>query len=298
MVTSIDAARAARRLGVALSRAPLWVEVGVIVAFYVVYAVVQGAAPTDPDEATAHGMAIWQLEQEVGLAPEHWLNQLAVGNVVVAQFAGWFYGIAHFVLTPVVLGWLYLRRADLYGRWRTTLAIASLVALAVYWVYPVAPPRLLDTIGLQDVLVEHNILSAADPHGPSAFVNLYAAMPSLHVAWATWCAMAVRATVTGHRTLTRLVWLYPVMTSLVVFVTANHYLLDAVAGALLVIAVGLVVERFAGVMSIWQARHEGRHVDGQPVRLLPQHEVSRVLVDDEAGDRDGRSESILLRPRQ
>jgi hypothetical protein len=297
-VTSIDAASAARRLGVALRRAPLWVEVGVIVAFYVGYAIVQGAAPTDADEATAHGLAIWQLEQEVGLAPEHWLNQLAVNNVVVAQLAGWFYGIAHFVLTPVVLGWLYLCRAHLYGRWRTTLAIASLVALAVYWVYPVAPPRLLDTVGLQDVLVEHNILSAADPHGPSAFVNLYAAMPSLHVAWATWCALAVRATVTGHRILTRLVWLYPVMTSLVVFVTANHYLLDAVAGALLMIAVALVVEWFAGLESRRQARHEGRHVDGQPARLFPQHQVARVLIDDEARAGDGRGESVLIRPRQ
>ena len=297
-MTSFDAATAARRLGVALRRAPLWAEVAVIVAFYVGYAVVQGAAPTDAESASAHGLAIWQLEQEVGLAPEHWLNQMAVQHALVAQISGWFYGTAHFVLTPIVLGWLYLFRSRVYGQWRTTLAVASLIALAVYWVYPVAPPRLIDSVGLQDVLVEHNILSAADPHGPSAFVNLYAAMPSLHVAWAMWCALAVQACVTGHRAITRLVWLYPIATCLVVFITANHYLLDAVAGALLVVAVALVVNRLKAQVSARATLYEGSRVGGPSARLLPQHRVSRVRVDDEARAGDGRDESLLIRPRQ
>ena len=77
----------------------------------------------------------------------------------------------------------------------------------------------------------------ADPHGPDRLVNLYAAMPSLHVAWATWCAVAV-ITVTRSRW-RHLAWLYPWVTVLVVLASANHFLLDA-AGGLGVLGLGLL----------------------------------------------------------
>jgi len=77
----------------------------------------------------------------------------------------------------------------------------------------------------------------ADPHGPDRLVNLYAAMPSLHVAWATWCAVAV---ITATRSRWRhLAWLYPSVTLLVVLASANHFLLDA-AGGLAVLGLGLL----------------------------------------------------------
>ena len=77
----------------------------------------------------------------------------------------------------------------------------------------------------------------ADPHGPGRLVNLYAAMPSLHVAWAAWCAVAV---ITATRSRWRhLAWLYPWVTVLVVLASANHFLLD-VAGGLAVLGLGLL----------------------------------------------------------
>jgi hypothetical protein len=77
----------------------------------------------------------------------------------------------------------------------------------------------------------------ADPHGPGRLVNLYAAMASLHVAWATWSAVAV---ITATRSRWRhLAWLYPAATVLVVLASANHFLLDA-AGGLAVLGLGLL----------------------------------------------------------
>ena len=80
----------------------------------------------------------------------------------------------------------------------------------------------------------------ADPHGPGRLVNLYAAMASLHVAWATWSAVAV---ITATRSRWRhLAWLYPAATTVVVLATANHFALDAAAG-LAVTALGLLATR-------------------------------------------------------
>src|SRR5258706_13882176 len=87
------------------------------------------------------------------------------------------------------------------------------------------------------ILVSHHVLGAADPHGPGRLVNLYAAMPSLHVAWATWCAVAV---ITATRSRRRhLAWLYPWVTVLVVLASASHFLPDA-AGGLAVLGLGLL----------------------------------------------------------
>jgi hypothetical protein len=104
----------------------------------------------------------------------------------------------------------------------------SVPALFVYGLWPVAPPRLA-VAGITDTLVEHNILGAAHVHG--GFVNLYAAMPSLHVAWAVWCAGAVVVTSTSKWR--HLAWVYPAMTTFAVLATGNHFLIDCLAGMIL-----------------------------------------------------------------
>jgi hypothetical protein len=109
----------------------------------------------------------------------------------------------------------------------------------VFWTWPVAPPRFA-VPGMTDVLVRYRILGAGSPHGPDSLVNLYAAMPSLHVAWAAWCAAAL---VTATRSRWRhLAWLYPAATTVVVLATANHFLADAAAG-LAVTVLGMLAAR-------------------------------------------------------
>jgi hypothetical protein len=124
---------------------------------------------------------------------------------------------------------------------RSALVLATTAANVVFWTWPVAPPRFA-VPGMTDILVRFGILGAGSPHGPDSLVNLYAAMPSLHVAWAAWCAAALVAATRGRRR--HLAWLYPAATTLVVIATANHFLADAAAG-LAVTALGLLAARAA-----------------------------------------------------
>ncbi len=119
--------------------------------------------------------------------------------------------------------------------------LSTIGANIVFWTWPVAPPRFAIP-GLADVLTAHNVLDSADPHGVTGAANLYAALPSLHVCWATWCAVAV---VTATRSRWRhLAWLYPAATTFVVLASANHFVLD-VAGGVAVTVLGLVVSRIS-----------------------------------------------------
>ena len=140
-----------------------------------------------------------------------------------------------------MLAWLYLRRPAAFPRLRSGLVLATAAANVVFWAWPAAPPR-FSVPGMTDILVTRDILGAAHPRGATSLVNLYAAMPSLHVAWAAWCALAV---VTASRSRwRRLAWLYPAVTTLVVLASANHFLLDA-AGGLAVAGLGLLAASLA-----------------------------------------------------
>ncbi len=111
------------------------------------------------------------------------------------------------------------------------IIITTLAALVTFWTWPLAPPRFA-LAGAVDIGTVHNVMGAGNAHGISDMVNLYAAMPSLHCAWAIWCALAVYVTTSGRWR--KFVWIYPFLTILVVIGTANHYVLDAVGGALAV----------------------------------------------------------------
>ena len=146
-----------------------------------------------------------------------------------------------------MLAWLYLRRPTAFPRLRSALVLATAAANVVFWTWPAAPPR-FSVPGMTDILVSRDILGAAHPRGATSLVNLYAAMPSLHVAWAAWCALALAlAIVTASRGRWRhLAWLYPAATTLVVLASANHFLLDA-AGGLAVAVLGMLATSWPAV---------------------------------------------------
>jgi hypothetical protein len=171
------------------------------------------------------------------LTAEPYLNHLTAAHFPLAEAAGYYYGLLHFVVTALVLAWLYLRRPTAFPRLRSALMLATAAANVVFWAWPAAPPR-FSVPGMTDILVTRDILGAAHPRGATSLVNLYAAMPSLHVAWAAWCAAAI---VTTTRSRWRhLAWLYPSATTLVVLASANHFLLDA-AGGLALAGLGMLI---------------------------------------------------------
>jgi uncharacterized membrane protein YbhN (UPF0104 family) len=213
--------------------------VAIIIAGYFGYALVRLAVKASHTSAFAHAAQLWQAERLTHLNIEPPLNHLAAGHPALAQMAGYYYGLAHFTITPLVLAWLWLRRPAAFGPLRSALVLATTAANLVFWTWPAAPPRFA-VPGMTDVLDRYHILGSGDPHGPDSLVNLYAAMPSLHVAWAAWCAAAVVIATRGRWR--HLAWLYPAATTLVVLASANHFVLDAAAG-LAVMTLGLLATR-------------------------------------------------------
>ncbi len=235
-VRPVTAPVPARRAGLTWPRLPAAAELATIGAGYAAYSLVRLAIRASRQAAFAHAAQLWQAERRLHLTGEPYLNHFATIHPVLAEAAGYYYGLAHFLVTPLVLAWLYLRRSTEFARLRSGLVLTTAAANVVFWAWPAAPPR-FSVPGMTDILVTRDILGAAHPRGATSLVNLYAAMPSLHVAWAAWCALAVIAASRGRWR--HLAWLYPAATTLVVLASANHFVLDA-AGGLVLAGLGML----------------------------------------------------------
>ncbi|WP_170861159.1 phosphatase PAP2 family protein [Trujillonella endophytica] len=198
------------------------------------------------DRATAYetGAAILRVQDALFLSWERPLNHWVASSDVLSAVVAVHYQSFHFWLTPLVLIWLYRRRRAHY---RVASAIwmgTTFLALIGFYLLPTAPPRLMAGEGFVDVMRETSTWgwwATSGAPGPEMISNQFAAMPSLHCAWAAWCGAVVYLLV--RRTWVRVLAVgYPLSTFVVVMATANHYLLDIVAGvALLVLVAGLVV---------------------------------------------------------
>jgi hypothetical protein len=221
-------------------RAALWLELAIAGWLFWLYDVINNLAPLRAALAVAHAASLFRVERALHFAPELAINHWLTGERLLSLVASYYYFFAHVVVTVLVLAWWWWRLPAEYVRMRTQLVVINLIAFAVFWLYPLAPPRALPRLGFVDVLaVSHAAVSwhsAALAHD----ANQYAAMPSLHVAWALWCAVAI-ARVVRRRPLAVLAFVYPVLTTVVVIATANHFLLDAAAGIVTVLVAGALI---------------------------------------------------------
>lgn len=237
-----------RRLLQRVRSTPWWRELGLVALLYAGYDVVRGLIAGSTGRAERDGADILHLELVLHIDPEHWLNDRLSQLSALAVPACYFYATLHFVVTPAVLIWLFHRRRDAYRQARTVLVIVTGSSLIGFWQFPTAPPRLLTGAGFHDTLAMFSGWGwwGSDPAVPAraaAIANQYAAMPSLHLAWALWCGVTV------YRQATR-PWLrlaaiaYPFLTAAVILGTANHYLLDVLAGAAVWTISDAAVRRF------------------------------------------------------
>jgi PAP2 superfamily protein len=145
------------------------------------------------------------------------------------RFWNVYYGLMHFAVPALVLIFLYRRNFERYRLWRNTAAFMLAISLIGFWLYPVLPPRLLPVhYGFFDASHFGGIgpIGKAEA-GPMA--NAFAAMPSLHIGWSSWCAFAA-VPVVRNRVVKALLILHPILTFFAVVVTANHFILDGVGG--------------------------------------------------------------------
>ena len=211
-----------------------WKEVLYIAAFYGVYSFIrntQGSAAVSEAKALANALDVIRLEEILRIHVEEPIQELFLGWPGFIEAWNLFYGTFHFVVTLVALVLLFRRFPERYPRWRNTLAFTTGLALVGFATYPLLPPRLLPaSYGYVDTLRVYGSLWSFDSGAMNKISNQYAAMPSLHFAWAMWSSL-VLVTVLTRRWALALAVLYPVGTLFAVVVTGNHYIIDAVAGA-------------------------------------------------------------------
>jgi len=210
-------------------------EILAIIAGDALYEMIRASAPQKAGLAFHNAAVLTALEPRAVTDAEVWLRGFTVNHAIVTHLFTWYYAIFHLSATVSVLVWLWWRRPRGYARARTALFALTFGGLLIFWVFPVAPPRLLTPEAINALGTP--AIAALDGTGGvtgavSSLVNPYAAFPSLHVAWAAWCAWAVWANVRSPRRWAA--WLYPLGTIIVVVGTANHYVIDVLGGLFLV----------------------------------------------------------------
>ena len=219
-------------------------ELVLLAILYVGYSAARLLADRDVSRAIANAHQLLDVEATLQLDVESWANHVVAASPGLALVASYWYAALHYLVTPAVLLWVYRRHALGYRRVRSALVVATATGLVGFVLLPMAPPRMLPSY--VDVLAGTSGSGwwgsdASAPKGLGGLTNELAAMPSLHVGWALWCAWVLFLC-------SRNPWLriagvlYAAGTTLVVVGTANHYVLDAVAGAA-VLALGVVVTR-------------------------------------------------------
>jgi PAP2 superfamily protein len=216
-----------------------WQEIAIIAVGYWLYSLGRNAIPEQESIALRHGRSIQHLQADLHLNWELSVNHFVAANQWLAEIMNYYYATLHFIVTPVVMVWLFVRRSHLYRGARTVLITTTLLGLLGFYLYPCAPPRLLPQYDYIDTVLKfHTWGSLADPN-IAEHSNQFAAMPSLHIGWALWCGIAIFAC--ARRMWVRVLGLlYPVGTLSVIIGTANHFILDAVAGAALVAVAFLI----------------------------------------------------------
>jgi hypothetical protein len=249
-------------------------------AYLAVRAVTQGGAA----DALANAHDVLALERRLGFDWERGVQAVALDHPTVVRICNAVYVWTFWPFVAGALVVLYVRDRHHYTRLRNALFASGAAGLVVFALFPVAPPRMLD--GFTDTVA---VVSGQDHLAhPSAFSNVYAAVPSFHVGWTVLAAVCLLP-VLGHPVLRALALGHGAVMAVTVVVTANHYVVDAVAG----IAVSL-----AGLAIAGRAAHVRRVLrrtgSGEEQRL---HEAARPAGDGERGH-DERTGGPAGRPHR
>ena len=251
-----------------------WKEALIMGAFYLLYswsrnlfgsAHISLESGQQPLRAFHNAEKIINLERMIGLFHEESVQDWFLQFRGFIQFWNTYYGTAHFLVTFAVFWILFVKRKDVFPQWRNTLAITTALAIVGFSLFPLMPPRLLDspcpvqggfggacieskyrdegpdgiaktdddgTFGFVDTLPQYGGgLWTFDSEAMKSISNQYAAMPSMHIGWSSWCAFALWPLL--RRRWTKIaVLLYPAATLFCIVVTANHYWIDGVGGQL------------------------------------------------------------------
>jgi membrane-associated phospholipid phosphatase len=196
---------------------------------YWLYRLVRGITDGRAGEAFENAREVKRLEQHLGLFIEPAIHTWTEGQRWLIDFTSWMYVNSHFVVTTFTLAFIYLRRNQSFYFIRNMFMVAMGIALVLYAAYPTAPPRFMPEWGFQDSVAEFTGLTSSNSSA-DALYNPFAAVPSMHVAFALMLGIPMAA-MARHRLVKWLWYAYPLLVTFVVVATANHWWFDAAAGA-------------------------------------------------------------------
>jgi hypothetical protein len=251
----VAAGMAARRAGGRgwSAVADFCIEASLVACLYSVWQLISTIVNTGSAGAIAHGRWVLEVESRVHLPSELGWQQVILGNRLLVEASNVFYAVVHVPALGIFLVWLFLRHRDRYPEIRNVLAILTLACFLIHLI-PVAPPRLLGGSGFVDTALRYH-QSVYGPVG-TGISDQVSAMPSVHIAWAALIAWAVIRT--SSSPWRWVIMLHPVLTMVVVVVTANHFWLDGVVAAALIVPSALAAR--AGQLLYGRLRR------GQPAR--------------------------------
>jgi len=218
-----------------------WQELLFVGICYELYSLVRNAVPEHERPAFHRAADLLNLEHRLHIGVEQSVNAFVAHRDWLAYMCNYYYATLHFVVTIGVMLWVYHRHPLRYRSLRTVLLVTNVVALVGFWLYALAPPRMLPQRGFVDTVVTFHTWGSWGSSGVDLASNEFAAMPSLHIGWSLWCAVVLFCL--ARRWWVRaLAVLYPLCTLFVIVGTANHYFLDALGGAA-VVGAGFLAER-------------------------------------------------------
>ena len=205
-------------------------QVLLFVGAYLGYQLVRGLVNgNDVAQASWNATKVINLERRLHVFIEPSVQAWALNIHWLIDVADFSYLYSQYIVTFTVLLWIYLRRNDSFYFVRNMFMAAMVIALIGYALYPTAPPRLMPEWGFTDTIQQWSGVTAE--YGTSAaLLNLYAAIPSMHVCFSLMIGIPMLRFVT-HRAVKVLWILYPFYITFVVISTGNHYITDVVLGA-------------------------------------------------------------------
>lgn len=260
-------------------------ELALCLGLYGLYQVTRLWVTGGYPSAHRHAVDILRVEQFLGIDIEHAVNHALSPITWISVASSYWYSVLHFVVTPLMLVLLYRRRRDVYRVARTALMGATFLALLGYFLFPTAPPRLLRGYDYIDTVASTSQYGwwpsqEALEAGAGELTNQYAAMPSMHVGWALWVSL-VLAVLVRRRWHKVLAFAYVAITAFVVVMTGHHWVLDAVAGAAVVLAAWIVSARLYRVAPGASAPELRPPLVSAPA-LSERTELSQVRVETDA----------------
>jgi len=221
------------RLGAALV-----LEIVICAVLLAIYKGARLVAQGDVADALANAQKVVNVERALGVFNEEAVQRLALNSIGLIKFLNSYYLYAHFTVTIAFLVWLYVRHPLGYLSARRVLVVVTFLGLIGHALYPLAPPRMLD--GFVDTARVFGPSSYGDGGAYGGLANQFAAMPSLHFAWAVVVAWGMWKFSRSHWRYLGI--LHPILTLAAIVLTANHYWIDAFIGLLLV-PIGIVADR-------------------------------------------------------